>query len=369
MYSVNDEADVALATCFEHVAETFGSRTALVSDGWQPTYAELNAVANRLAHTVVSHGGAPGDRIAILMQHDAPAIAAMLAVLKTGRIIVALNPAHPPGGLRELIADSEPSVVITEAALQSLAVEIAGGSYCTVVVFEQHSTKGPDHNPSIEVLPQQLARIGYTSGSTGRPKGVMQTHRQIRRNVIHATEGMQFTANDRIPLFGSLSGGQGMNIACCALLNGMALAPFPIMIKGVTGLADWMIRRNITVFACTSSIFRNFMETLDPDFKFSGIRAVRLGGEPATSDDFKLFQRHFTQDCWFVHTLTSSEASNIAWSRRLYTETVPEGRLPIGAVSKGQASTRTTGRLRRARPARSLCAAGIWLRATGAVRS
>jgi amino acid adenylation domain-containing protein len=336
MYSVKDEADVALATCFEHVAETFGSRTALVSDGWQPTYAELNAVANRLAHTVISHGGAPGDRIAILMQHDAPAIAAMLAVLKTGRIIVALNPAHPPGGLRELIADSEPSLVITEAALQSLAIEIAGGSYCTVVVFEQHSTKGPDQNPSIEVLPQQLARIGYTSGSTGRPKGVMQTHRQIRRNVIHATEGMQFTANDRIPLFGSLSGGQGMNIACCALLNGMALAPFPIMIKGVTGLADWMIRRNITVFACTSSIFRNFMETLDSDFKFSGIRAVRLGGEPATSDDFKLFQRHFTQDCWFVHTLTSSEASNIAWSRRLYTDTVPEGRLPIGAVSKGQ---------------------------------
>ncbi len=105
MYSVNDEADVALATCFEHVAETFGSRTALVSDGWQPTYAELNAVANRLAHTIISHGGAPGDRIAILMQHDAPAIAAMLAVLKTGRIIVALNPAHPPGGLRELIAE------------------------------------------------------------------------------------------------------------------------------------------------------------------------------------------------------------------------------------------------------------------------
>jgi amino acid adenylation domain-containing protein len=334
---VRESADPneSLPACFDRVAALHPRRAALVADGRQWSYAQLNATANRLAHALISHGSAPGDRIAILMQHDAPAIAAMVAVLKAGRVVVVLNPPHPPARLRELIEDSEPSLIVTDASLRNLATEIAG-LRCAVVPFETHSAEGPDHNPSIEVLPHRLARLAYTSGSSGRPKGVMQTHRQIRRNVINATESMALSASDRMALLGSLSGGQGVNLTWCALLNGMALCPFPIMVKGVTGLADWMTSRGITVFATTASIFRNFMETLAPDFRFAGIRVVRLGGEPATSEDFKLFQRHFSRDCWFVHTLTSTEASNVAWSRQLSGEMVPEGRLPIGTVSEGQ---------------------------------
>jgi amino acid adenylation domain-containing protein len=330
------ESNESLPACFERVAVTHHRRTALVSDGRQWTYAELNAVANHLAHTFVSHGGAPGDRIAILMQHDAPSVAAAVAVLKASRIVVALNPTHPLLRLRELIEDSEPFLIVTDASLRNVAQEIAG-LRCAVVDFEEHSAQGPDHNLSIVVPPEQVAKLVYTSGSTGRPKGVMVTHRQIRRNVFLMTEAMEFSAGDRIPLFSSLSAGQGMIITWCALLNGMALCPFPVIDKGVTGLADWMTRRGITVYGSSASIYRNFMKTLDPDFRFSGIRAVRLSSEPATSDDFKQFQMHFPQNCWFVHTLTSTETSNIAWSRRLRGDMVPEGRLPIGAVvSKGQ---------------------------------
>src|SRR2546423_15672399 len=101
-------------------------RTALVSDRWQPTYAELNATANRLAHAIVVCEGALGDRVAILMQHDAAAIAALVAVLKAGRIAVALNATHPPARLRELIEDSDPILVISESSLQDLASEIVG---------------------------------------------------------------------------------------------------------------------------------------------------------------------------------------------------------------------------------------------------
>ena len=164
----------------------------------------------------------------------------------------------------------------------------------------------------------------------------MMTHRQFRRNVIIHTEAMDYCAADRIPLFGSLSGGQGITVMWCALLNGAALYPFPVIVKGVTGLASWMTRCGITVYASSASIYRNFMKTLDPDFRFFSVRAVRLSSEPATSDDFKLFQAHFPDGCWFVHTLSCSETCNIAWSRRAWGDKLPEGRLPIGAVSKGQ---------------------------------
>ena len=57
--------------------------------------------------------------------------------------------------------------------------------------------------------------------------------------------------------------------------------------------------------------------------------------EAATSDDFKLFQRHFPVGCTLVHTLSSSETGNIALSRWSHGDTVTEGKLPVGLITKG----------------------------------
>ena len=118
--------DTSLAEVFERVATTHGHHTALVSSRWRPSYSELNATANGLARAITARGGGPGDRVAILMEHDAPAIAAIVAVLKASRIVVALNPTHPAARLRELIEDCDPCVVLSDAALRALAAEVAG---------------------------------------------------------------------------------------------------------------------------------------------------------------------------------------------------------------------------------------------------
>jgi len=80
-----------------------------------------------------------------------------------------------------------------------------------------------------------------------------------------------------------------------ALLNGATLYPFPVVVRGLTGLVDWMTGHEINIYVSSASIFRSFMKTLDRDFRFSGVRAVRLASESATSDDFKLFQATFSR--------------------------------------------------------------------------
>src|SRR5262249_61574717 len=154
-------------------------------------------------------------------------------------------------------------------------------------------------------------------------------------NALIHTEAMEYAADDRIPLFGSLRGGQAVTLTCCALLNGAALCPFPVTVKGVTGLADWMIEHDVTVYVSSASIFRSFVKTLDDDFKFLGIRAVRLASEPVTAEDFRQFQRHFSDGCVFVHTLSCSVPCNNAVSRRSRDDSIPYGCLAVGALSKG----------------------------------
>ncbi len=328
-------ADQFIPAVFEQVVCEHGPRTSLIGDGWRPSYEELNATVNRLAHAILAHGGAQGDRVAILMNHDAPAVAAVVAVMKAARIVVVLNPTHPPARLQELMADAEPGLVITDASLHDLAMSISGPG-CAVVRFEDQCGHGPGHNPTIAGAPEQVAALQYTSGSTGRSKAVMSTHRGLRRNSMIHTEAMQYCAADRLPLFASLSSNQGMAMVLNALLNGATLCPFPVFVKGLAGLADWMNRHEINVYVSSASIFRSFVKTLDRDFVFSGVRAVRLASEAATSDDFKLFQAHFPGHCWFIHMFASTETPVLAWSRRMHHDDVPEGPLPIGAVSRGE---------------------------------
>jgi amino acid adenylation domain-containing protein len=323
-----------LLAAFEQAVLLHHARPALGASHWEPTYGELNAAANRLAHALLRRSGTSEDRVAILMQHDTPAIASILAVLKAGKIAAVLNPTHPAARLRQLMEDIHPALIITDLVHLDLASGIAGPA-CTLIRFEDESGYGPDHNPAFVIGADQTACLVYTSGSTGRPKGVMKTHRQLMHSAHVQTDAMGYTAHDRIPLFGSLSSGQGINLMWSALLNGAQLCPFPMIHVGITGLSGWMIDQQITVYVSSASIFRRFAKTLDDDVTFPLVHAVRLGSESATSDDFKLFQKHFSHRCVFVHALSSSETSTIAVWRSSAGNNAPEGRLPVGSPSSG----------------------------------
>jgi amino acid adenylation domain-containing protein len=324
----------ALPAAFEQAVLLHRNRPALGASAWEPTYGELNEAGNRLAHALFRRSSRLEDRVAILMQHDTPAIAAVLAVLKAGKIAAALNPTHPPARLRQLMEDIEPALIVTDVAHLDLASEIAAPA-CAVICFEDESCHGPDHNPALVIGADQTASLVYTSGSTGRPKGVMKTHRQLIHGACVETDTMGFTADDRIPLFASLSSGQGSTFMWSALLNGARLCPFPIIHLGITGLRAWMIDQQITVYSSTPSIFRNFAKTLGEDVTFPLVHAVRLVSEPAISDDFKLFQKHFSHRCAFIHALGSSETSVFAHWRSSAGDTAPEGRLPVGTPPSG----------------------------------
>ena len=88
---------------------------------WQPDYNELNAAANRLAHALNSGGGAVGDRVALLLRHDAPLIATLLAVVKTGRVMVVLNSTDPPERLRQILEYAGPVAIVADLVNQKPA--------------------------------------------------------------------------------------------------------------------------------------------------------------------------------------------------------------------------------------------------------
>ena len=329
------EAETTIPARFREMVRLHPLRTALGGSAWQPTYTELDSAANRLARAMISRTGKPGDRVALLMRHDAPLSAAALAVLKAGRIVVVLNPSDPPTRLKQIWEDADPSLMVADFTNETLARQIARENH-EVVCFEKEIS-GPALDADVAIAPADIAWLIYTSGSTGKPKGVIQTHRNIAHNVLRLSRGMELSADDRIVLLGSPSGGQGVATSWCALLNGAALFPYPIGEHGAARLKKWMIENKITVYVSSTSVFRNFAQTLGDADSFPDARLVRFGSETATVGDFAAFKKHFPGQCVLLNSLSSSETGNITQRRFAQNGKPPEGRLPVGWPAAGMA--------------------------------
>lgn len=325
------KVDATLSQRFEDIAAACPRRPAVHADASTCSYDALNRLANRLAHALIARGATPGCRIALLTSRGLPQIAAMIAALKAGGIVVALNATDSAERLREIVADAEPMLLVTDKEHRSRAAEI-GGNGCVLVSFEEGSETGRDDNPGLAVAPDDAALLIYTSGSTGRPRGVMRSHRHALHNAFTHVGVWGLTHEDRVALLMPLSGGNGTTIAWAALVTGAALEPFDVLQESVIGFADKLVAGRTTVLCATASFFRSFIKTLPDAVRFPDLRVLRLGTEAVVSSDFEAFKRLCPPTSRFVQTFGSSETGNVAQLVLGHDDIVPMGRLPAGNI-------------------------------------
>lgn len=318
---------------FEQIVQSHSERIAIGSGTWRASFGELNAAANKLGRCLMTLPGARGDRVVFLMRHDGPLIAAMLGALKAGRVGVVLNPSDPEARLRQALQDADPACIVADSAHRSLAKRVAVAGLA-VMDYESAGCES-DENLRLAIGPHELAFLVYTSGSTGHAKAVMIPHSQVLHNARRLAVGLGLSPEDRSVWLASPSGGQGLATLWSALLSGGGICPFPIMERGVTGLADWLEDHGITIWVSAASIFRHFVQTLEADRRIARVRVVRLGSEIAIWDDAAAWRRHFGDDGILMHTYSSSETGNVTQFRVTAETPIVEGRLPVGPAVDG----------------------------------
>src|SRR5262249_59380985 len=122
--------------------------------------------ANRWAHLLAGRGAGPGQCVALLFTRSAEAVAAMLAVLKTGAAYLPIDSTVPLARTGFVIADAAPIAAVTTAGLRS---RLDG---CDVTVIDVNDP-ALDAQPSTALpgpAPDDIAYLIYTSGTTGVPK-------------------------------------------------------------------------------------------------------------------------------------------------------------------------------------------------------
>src|SRR5262249_22175066 len=148
--------------------------------------------------------GASGDQIAILLEHDAPVVAAFLGTLKAGKTYVPLDPQYPKERLSYIVEDSQARIVLTNKKFKSLAEELCGG-HVTRIDIDELDLESPAGNPNLSISPAAVAYLLYTSGSTGKPKGVTQNHRNVLHHMRNYTNQLHISVVDRLAVVASFS--------------------------------------------------------------------------------------------------------------------------------------------------------------------
>src|SRR6185369_7086398 len=134
--ATNYPDDRCIHQLFEDQAAKTPDAVAVVFEGQQLTYRELNHKANHLAHQFLRLGFAPESRIALSLERGIVMAAAVLAVLKTGSSYVALDPEYPTTRLAFMLEDSEAAILLTQTSLADRFIGIAK----------------PDRNSSLTVM-------------------------------------------------------------------------------------------------------------------------------------------------------------------------------------------------------------------------
>jgi acyl-CoA synthetase (AMP-forming)/AMP-acid ligase II len=183
----------------EYYARNFPDTPCLTQEGHTRSYAEVNALANRLANGLLAEGVKPGERVAIIGENSLEHALLFLAAGKIGAVTVSLNYRLAPAELAYIINDARARalLVLDNGMLDTLAA-LRGDLPADIQLFtraepdshiwEHWLARQADSAPAVAVDASAPFLQMYTSGTTGNPKGVVTTHRnmctQLQMNTI-----------------------------------------------------------------------------------------------------------------------------------------------------------------------------------------
>lgn len=168
---------------FEAQAQMFPDNVAVIYQGAELSYRQLDERANQLAQHLLQQGVTSNQLVGIFMERSIEMMVAIFGILKAGAGYLPLDVAYPLARLEYMLNDSGTQLILTQvkhqAVLEELAVEVMTlDSTDTVSLLDTLDSNRPKLSADL-ASHERLAYVIYTSGSTGMPKGVSVNHRSV----------------------------------------------------------------------------------------------------------------------------------------------------------------------------------------------
>jgi O-succinylbenzoic acid--CoA ligase len=234
-------------------------RTALVADGSEVTYAELEAEATWVARRLTAHGVRRGSTVAMTMHPRREQVVMVHALMKAGAVLLPLGPRLSAEERAAVIAAEEPAVDLDDAGeLTQTEADLP--------LLGEHD------------MDDVAARV-MTSGSTGTPDPVGLTYGNFLWSAVASAFNIGVEPEDRWLCCLPLSHISGLGIVMRSVIYGTTA----VVQDGfdVDRVAESLERDGITVVSLVTTMLTRLLEV---GADLAGPRAVLVGGGPVPED-------------------------------------------------------------------------------------
>lgn len=296
---------------FERQVRQTPNAIAVIHQGLQLTYQELDNRANQLAHHLCILGIDTNQVVGVCVERSLEMAIGFLGIFKAGGAYLPLDPKYPSERLAFMIEDSQTPIILTQKHL----LETLPAHSAKVICLDEdwhlvadQSTSPPSYNKSSN----HLAYIIYTSGSTGKPKGVMIPHKGLVNHNLAMAKQFGLTENDRVLQFASISFDIAVEELFPTWLSGatVVLRPEEIL-SSIPEFLKFVLQEQITILNFPTAFWHelvNGMQQLQLDLPQT-VRLVVVGGEKASRAIYQTWTTLVGDRCRWLNTYGPTETS------------------------------------------------------------
>jgi fatty-acyl-CoA synthase len=180
-----------LADLLRRSARRFPDKAAIICGDTAWSYAEFDAVCDRLAAGLAERGIGKGARVGILSRNSHAFAALRFALARLGAVLVPINFMLKPNEAAFILRHAGAEILATDSSLADVARAAAAADTKVreliwlpseektapvpgMITFDELLSHAAP--PEVELSGGDLAQIVYTSGTESLPKGAMLTH-------------------------------------------------------------------------------------------------------------------------------------------------------------------------------------------------
>jgi len=272
--------------CFEQQVLRSSLQTAVISEGQELNYLQLNEQANRVANFILAQGLGQDDFVAVCLPRGLELVIAMLGVIKAGACYQPLDPGFPDARLLYMMEDSSSELLLTDAtnairfSSQTNAVEIR-----QILSGQQAELS----NPAVDPQSDSLAYVVYTSGSTGRPKGVMIEHGSLSNFLYWFEQLCPLNESDT----SLLKAVNSVDVSIWEILRPLCAGARLVIAKPEGQKDPVYLQQLISTYSITNlhlipGMLNALLDAMDWQ-QCKSLRFVSCGGEPLSADTANRF--------------------------------------------------------------------------------
>ncbi len=329
--------DKTIYELFQEQAEQTPDNIAVVYEGQQLSYKELNEKSNQLARHIrteyeqkTKQELAPDTIIILCLDRSIELVIGMLAVLKAGAAYLPVDPSYPQERIDYIVADTVAELILSQRCLcDNNHTKLPQDKLIYIGLTEElyketNASNLPKYNKA-----KDIAYVIYTSGTTGKPKASLIEHHSFVNLNKWYSEEFKLTAADSYIICSEICFDLTQKNYFSPLIKGAVIYIPKSGLYDPAHIAGLVISNNIKRINCAPSAFAPVLNEIYNQKDEYAFDYIFLGGEPIPDKLLQIIKSKMPQG-YFVNTYGPSECCDVTTFYKIQYKDLPDNSIPLG---------------------------------------